>query len=115
MRLQQHDDQSRRRGLYGSRHEIRLSVLDEATCTFLGDDPCASSYEVDTVLFDSDSFGDFDDTLRNASVYGELEYALNPRWTVLAGFRAFDLHMESEILPSKTTMRTESSEAWHPV
>ena len=76
--------------------ETHLSVLDEAACTFLGDDPCAPSYDVNTVLFDDADFGDFDDTLRNISVYGEVDYALNSHWTVTAGLRAFDLHMESE-------------------
>ena len=76
--------------------ETHLSVLDDAACTFLGDDPCAPPYDPDTVLFDSDSFGDFDDTLQNVSIYGEFEYAVNPQWTAIAGFRAFDLHMESD-------------------
>jgi outer membrane receptor protein involved in Fe transport len=76
--------------------ETHLSVLDDAACTFLGDDPCAPPYDAQAVLFDSDSFGDFDDTLRNTSVYGEFEYELNPHWTAIAGFRAFDLHMESD-------------------
>jgi outer membrane receptor protein involved in Fe transport len=76
--------------------ETHLSVLDEAACTFFGDDPCASSYDVNTVLFDDADFGDFDDTLRNISIYGEIDYALNSHWTVTAGLRTFDLHMESE-------------------
>ena len=77
-------------------NDAHLGVLDEASCLFLGDDPCAESYDENTVLFDSESFGSFDDRLENASIYGEFEYAFSPRWTAIAGFRAFDLHMESD-------------------
>ncbi|MCH8134827.1 MAG: TonB-dependent receptor [Proteobacteria bacterium] len=76
--------------------EVHLSALDEAACFFLYDDPCAPSYDPNTVIFDSNMFGVFEDTLNNKSIYGELSYDINDQWSVIAGLRAFDLHMESD-------------------
>lgn len=76
--------------------QSHLSALDEAACVFLFDDPCAPSYEPQTVLFNADDFGDFQTRLENLAVYGEVAYDLSEKWTVIGGFRVFDLHMESD-------------------
>ena len=73
-----------------------LSALDEAACFFLYDEPCAPSYDPITTIFDNSIFGNFEDRLTNKSFYGELNYEFNDQWTVIAGFRAFDLHMETD-------------------
>ena len=73
-----------------------LSALDEAACFFLYDDPCAPSYDPNVAIFDNSAFGAFEDRLTNKSFFGELSYEFSNQWTVIAGFRAFDLHMETD-------------------